>query len=50
MLSSEDWRKRYAALSAIGTLAESSVQEYRGDIGQMMQWVMTFLRLAVYAV
>lgn len=32
MLCAEDWRQRYAALSAIGTLAEGSTSEFQKDI------------------
>lgn len=37
-LASKDWRQRYAALSAIGTLAESSAQLYKNDLDQLMRY------------
>lgn len=37
LLSDTDWRKRYAALSAIGTLAEASAKEYLGNVEQIMR-------------
>lgn len=32
MLAADDWKKRYAGLSAIGTLAEGSTNEFRKDL------------------
>lgn len=32
MLASDDWKQRYAALSAIGTLAEGSTAEFQKDL------------------
>ncbi|KAK9900799.1 ARM repeat-containing protein [Cystobasidium minutum MCA 4210] len=40
LLSDTDWRKRYAALSAIGTLAEASAKEYLGNVEQIMRMVL----------
>lgn len=37
LLSDPDWRKKYAALSAIGTLAESSAKEYKDNVEQIMR-------------
>lgn len=37
LLSDPDWRKKYTALSAIGTLAESSAKEYKDNLEQIMR-------------
>lgn len=37
LLSDPDWRKKYAALSAIGTLVESSAKEYKDNVEQIMR-------------
>jgi hypothetical protein len=41
MQASQDWKKRYAAMSAIGTLAEGSVKQFKSDIDAIMQLVHT---------